>query len=407
MSSLPIPEAIQHLKEGGMVILVDDEWRENEGDLAIAAEHVTPETVAFMAVEGRGLVCLAMAPQMIDRLALPMQAPENTSRYGTAFTVSVDAKEGTSTGISAHDRAHTIRVAASDNAQPEDLARPGHIFPLRAREGGVLVRSGQTEGIVDLCRLAGLRPAGVICEIMKEDGTMARLPDLKEFSRIHGIPIVKIADITEYRRRTESLVECVSRADLPTRYGRFRLHYYVERLTGAGHSAITKGRPSPGTEGIEEPVLVRVHSECLTGDALGSLRCDCGEQLHTALATVEKEGEGVVVYMRQEGRGIGLENKMKAYELQDGGLDTVEANHQLGLPADLRDYGIGAQILHNLGVRRMRLMTNNPRKIAGLSGFGLEITERVPLEVGHAPENLRYLRDKRDKLGHLIERLDP
>lgn len=404
---ISISDALDRFRAGGMVILVDDEWRENEGDLAVAAEHITPEAVAFMAVEGRGLICLAMAPQMIDRLALPMQAPENTSRYGTAFTVSVDAREGISTGISAQDRARTIRVAIGEDAKPEDLAKPGHVFPLRAREGGVLVRSGQTEGVVDLCRLAGLNPAGVICEVMKDDGTMARLPDLKKFSAAHDIPIVKIADIIEHRRRTESLVECISTAGLPSRYGRFRLCYYVERLTGVGHTALVKGRLQPGAEGIPEPVLVRVHSECLTGDALGSLRCDCGEQLHTALGLVEKQGEGGVVYMRQEGRGIGLENKMKAYELQDGGLDTVEANHQLGLPADLRDYGIGAQILHDLGVRNMRLMTNNPRKIAGLSGFGLKIAERVPLEVGHAPENLRYLKDKRDKLGHLIERLDP
>lgn len=402
-----VEAAINRLRTGGMLILVDDEWRENEGDLAVAAEHVSDRDIAFMAVRGRGLICLAMASEMIDRLALPLQVNENTSRYGTAFTVSIDAGTGISTGISAADRARTVQMAIADDTRPEDLARPGHVFPLRASKGGVLVRSGQTEGIVDLCRLAGLRPAGVICEIMNDDGTMARLPDLEEFGKRHDIPIVMIADIIAYRRRTESLVEHVSGSELPSRYGRFRIHYYRERLSGVGHAVLAKGRLAPGAEGVQEPVLVRVHSECLTGDAFGSLRCDCGEQLRTALQAVEEAGEGAVIYMRQEGRGIGLEKKMKAYELQDGGLDTVEANHRLGLPADLRDYGIGAQILHDLGVRKMRLLTNNPRKIAGLAGFGLEVAERVPIEVGHAPENVKYLRDKRDKLGHLIERIEP
>lgn len=407
MPFMPVEQACEHLRAGGMLILVDDEWRENEGDLAIAAEHVRPEDVAFMAVHGRGLICLAMAGELIDRLALPPQSPENTSRFGTAFTVSIDARDGISTGISARDRARTIRLAVSADAGPEAFVRPGHVFPLRARAGGVLVRSGQTEGIVDLCRLAGLRPAGVICEVMKDDGTMARLADLEAFSERHGIPIVKIASIIAHRRLTETLVEHVASATLPTEYGRFRAHYYRELLSGCGHVALTRGRLAPGTGGAAEPVLVRVHSECLTGDAFGSLRCDCGEQLRAALRLLEEAGEGVLVYMRQEGRGIGLEKKLQAYQLQDGGFDTVEANRELGLPADLRDYGVGAQILHHLGVRKMRLLTNNPRKIAGIAGFGLEVVERVPLVVGLAPDNLEYLKAKRDKLGHLIERVEP
>ncbi|HHN46296.1 MAG TPA: bifunctional 3,4-dihydroxy-2-butanone-4-phosphate synthase/GTP cyclohydrolase II [Planctomycetes bacterium] len=403
MEFASVESALERLRSGGMIILVDDEWRENEGDFAMAADKVTPEAINFMARYGRGLICLALDPRIVDRLALPLQAAENTSRYGTAFTVTVDAASGVTTGISAADRAHTIRVAVAENSRPEDLARPGHVFPLRARSGGVLVRSGQTEGIVDLCRLAGLAPAGVICEIMNDDGTMARLPDLERVSAAHAVPIVSIADVIAWRRRHEMLVEHLSSADFPARAGHFRIHYYRETVTGEGHVALCKGRPAPGAAPVGDPVLVRVHSECLTGDGFGSLRCDCGEQLQAALAMIERAGEGVLLYMRQEGRGIGLEKKLKAYHLQDEGLDTVEANHHLGLPEDLRDYGIGAQILSHLGVVRMRLLTNNPRKIKSISGFGLEIVERVPIEVGLSDENVRYLRTKRDKLGHLLE----
>jgi len=405
MSFATVEQALDVLRSGRMIILVDDEWRENEGDFAVPAEKVTPAAINFMAKHGRGLICLALGHEIIDRLALPLQAADNTSRYGTAFTVTVDAAKGVSTGISAADRAHTIQVAIADDTQPEDLARPGHVFPLRARLGGVLVRSGQTEGITDLCHLAGLKPAGVICEIMNEDGTMARMPDLEKVAEQHGVPIVTIADIIAYRRRHEILIENTSSADFPTRFGHFRIHYYRETVSGEGHIALTKGRPAPGAQCIDAPILVRVHSECLTGDSFGSLRCDCGEQVHAALQMIESTGEGVLLYMRQEGRGIGLEKKINAYQLQDEGLDTVEANKHLGLPEDLRDYGIGAQILAHLGVCKMRLMTNNPRKIKGIAGFGLEITERVPIEVGKSAENLKYLRTKRDKLGHLLGNL--
>ncbi|MBN1808911.1 MAG: GTP cyclohydrolase II [Planctomycetes bacterium] len=397
-----IEKALEILRSGGMVILVDDEYRENEGDFALAAEFARPEDINFMATHGRGLVCLAMDDALIEKLALPMQAQENTSRYGTAFTVSVDAASGVSTGISAADRARTIRVAVADDVRPEDLARPGHVFPLKARRGGVLVRSGQTEGIVDLCRLAGLKPAGVICEIMNADGSMARLGDLREVSDRHGVPIVAIADIIAYRRKNEILVEHVQSADLPTRFGHFTIHYYRESMTGEGHVALTMGRPLPGTECISEPVIVRVHSECLTGDAFGSVRCDCGPQLHDAMCMISKANEGVLLYMRQEGRGIGLEQKINAYKLQDDGLDTVEANLCLGLPADLRDYGIGAQILAHLGVCKMRLLTNNPKKIHAIAGFGLEVVERIPIEVGLGEQNIEYLRTKRDKMGHML-----
>lgn len=385
-----------------MVILVDDEDRENEGDLCMAAELVTPEAVNFMASRAKGLVCLAIAEVTADQLNLRPMVDENTSLYRTAFTVSVDAKKGITTGISAHDRAVTIQTAVKEGASPEELVRPGHIFPLRARKGGVLVRAGQTEGSVDLARLAGLKSAGVICEIMKEDGTMARMPDLERFSKEHGIRIVTIADIIEYRLRKDKLVTRIAEASVPTKYGgEFRAIAYQNDVDFHEHLALVKGEINP-----DEPVLVRVHSECLTGDALGSLRCDCGDQLKGAMKMIEKEGSGVLLYMHQEGRGIGLANKLKAYQLQDEGLDTVEANERLGFMADLRDYGIGAQILVDLGVRKMRIITNNPKKIKGLEGYGLELCDRVPIESIPHVKNVEYLRVKKEKMGHMITNLD-
>jgi len=398
-----IEETLAELRDGRMIVLVDDEYRENEGDLALAAEKITPEMINFMITHGRGLVCLALTSEKCDRLALPAMTSDNTSRFGTAFTVSVEARSGVSTGISAHDRAHTVLTAVKPDAGPGDLVRPGHVFPLRAKPGGVLVRAGQTEGIVDLCRLAGLTPAGVICEVINADGTMARLPQLREFAGEHDIKVCSVAQIIEHRRKTERLVTAVSSARLPTRYGEFRLHNYTSEVTGESHIALVKGDLAPGGEECPEPVLVRVHSECLTGDVFGSLRCDCGEQLARAMAMIAAEPRGAVLYMRQEGRGIGLEKKVQAYALQDGGRDTVEANEELGLPCDLRDYGIGAQMLLDLGVRRLRLLTNNPRKIVGLAGYGLEIIERVPIVVSPGKENRSYLSTKRDKLGHLLE----
>jgi 3,4-dihydroxy 2-butanone 4-phosphate synthase / GTP cyclohydrolase II len=395
----PIEEVIEDIKAGKMVIVCDDEDRENEGDLTMAAELVTSEDINFMAVHGRGLICLPMAEELLDRLDIPQMTTHNSSRMGTAFTVSIEAKDGVSTGISAADRAHTCRVAVDDATGPEDLVMPGHVFPLRARPGGVLQRAGQTEAAVDLSRLAGLKPAGVICEIMKEDGTMARVPDLEKFAHEHGVKMVTVAQIIEYRRTYETLVKCAVETRLPTPFGEFRLKAYENEIDDLTHLAILMGEP----EGKDD-VLVRVHSACLTGDALHSLRCDCGAQLEAAMKAVAEEGEGVIVYMQQEGRGIGLLNKMKAYHLQDEGLDTVEANQRLGLAPDLRDYGIGAQILKELGLRRIRFMTNNLTKVVGLQGFGLEIVERVPIEIEPNGHNERYLNTKREKLNHIFEK---
>ncbi len=393
-----IDEAVAAIARGETVIVCDDEDRESEGDLTMAAELVTPEAVHFMAVRGRGLVCLAMSEQMCERLGLREMVNHNRSGMGTAFTASIDAKTGISTGVSASDRARTIRAAVDPASGPEDFAMPGHVFPLRARPGGVLRRAGHTEAAVDLASLAGLRPAGVICEVMNEDGTMARVPHLERFAKEHGIKMVTVAQIIEYRRATEKLVRCAVETRLPTEFGEFRVKAYENDVDDLTHLAIIAGEP----EGKDD-VLARVHSSCVTGDALHSLRCDCGDQLKSAMFRLREEGEGVIVYMHQEGRGIGLLNKMKAYRLQDEGLDTVEANRELGLAPDLRDYGIGAQILKDLGLRRIRLLTNNLGKVVGLAGFGLEIAERVPLEVKPNIENWRYLRTKQEKLNHVLE----
>jgi len=400
MKFATVEEAVSAIREGRMVIVVDDEDRENEGDLVMAAEHATPQAVNFMAKEARGLICVPMSREWARRLDLQPMVDPPRDHHETAFTVSVDAKSGITTGISAYDRARTIRLLASPDCGPEDFLRPGHVFPLIARDGGVLKRAGHTEAAVDLMRLAGLHPVGVICEIMNEDGTMARLPDLEKFAARHGLPILTIADLIAYRKRRERLVERVAEADLPTRWGHFRIISYRDLLSDKEHVALVKGDVAG-----EAPVLVRVHSECLTGDALGSLRCDCGDQLHRAMEMIEEEGKGVLLYMRQEGRGIGLANKVCAYRLQDEGLDTVEANLRLGYPPDLRDYGIGAQILVDLGVRKLRLLTNNPKKVAGLSGYGLEIVEQVPIEVEPNPYNLRYLKAKKEKLGHKLNKV--
>ncbi|MDQ4062630.1 MAG: bifunctional 3,4-dihydroxy-2-butanone-4-phosphate synthase/GTP cyclohydrolase II [Actinomycetota bacterium] len=396
----PIEEIVEEIQNGKMVIVCDDEDRENEGDLTMAAELVTPEDINFMVTHARGLICLPMSGEIVDRLEIPEMVQHNHSRMGTAFTASIEAKDGITTGISAADRAHTCRVAVDDATGPDDLVMPGHIFPLRARPGGVLQRAGQTEAAVDLSRMAGFKAAGVICEIMNEDGTMSRVPDLEKFSKEHGVKMVTVAQIIEYRRQYEQHVKFAVETRLPTEFGEFRLRAYENDVDDMTHLALIMGEP----EGKDD-VLVRVHSACLTGDALHSLRCDCGGQLEKAMTRIALEGEGVLVYMQQEGRGIGLLNKMKAYHLQDEGLDTVEANQRLGFAPDLRDYGIGALILKDLGLSSIRFMTNNLTKVVGLQGFGLEISERIPLEVEPNGENKRYLQTKKEKLNHVFDEI--
>jgi 3,4-dihydroxy 2-butanone 4-phosphate synthase/GTP cyclohydrolase II len=394
-----IEEAVEDIRNGKMVVVVDDPERENEGDLVVAAQFATAEAVNFMATHARGLICLCLTGERCEQLGLPQMTPRNEARLGTAFTNSVEAREGVTTGISAADRAHTIEVAIDPRSTPHDLVQPGHVFPLRARDGGVLVRAGQTEAAVDLARLAGLVPAGVVCEIMNEDGTMARVPDLVPYCERHGLQMVTVADLIEYRRRTEKLVERVVSVQLPTEFGAFRAVAFRETLTGREHVALVMGE-------VGDDVLVRVHSECLTGDVFHSLRCDCGEQLEAALAAISAEGNGVLLYMAQEGRGIGLLNKLRAYELQEQGLDTVDANLALGFAADEREWGIGNQILADLGITTMRLLTNNPKKVSGVEAYGLKVTEQVPIEMPPHPENARYLAAKRDKLGHKLHHQD-
>ncbi len=394
-----IDEAIEDIEKGKMIILVDDEDRENEGDLCMAAEKVTPEAINFMAKHGRGLICLSLTPERVEELKLPMMTEDNTSPFGTAFTISIEAKKGVTTGISAADRARTILTAIDPKTKPEDLARPGHVFPLRAKPGGVLQRAGQTEGSVDLARLARLNPSGVICEIMSDDGTMARVPELMEFAKKHNLKIVTIKDLIKYRMRTELFVRRLAEVKMPTKFGgEFTAIAYGNILDDNVHIALVKGQIKPDDE-----VLVRVHSQCFTGDVFGSKRCDCGDQLQKAMEMIKNEGKGVILYMKQEGRGIGLLNKLKAYELQDKGLDTVEANLKLGFKPDLRDYGIGAQMLVDIGVRKMRLMTNNPKKIIGLEGYGLKVVERVPIEINPNEKNITYLKTKKKKMGHMLE----
>jgi 3,4-dihydroxy 2-butanone 4-phosphate synthase / GTP cyclohydrolase II len=393
-----VQEAAEMYRRGEMVIIVDDEDRENEGDLCIAAERATPESINFMARFGRGLICLALTEERCNELELPLMVEHNTTNYGTAFTISIEARGRVTTGISAFDRAETVRVAMDSRTRPSDLARPGHVFPLRARKGGVLKRAGQTEASVDLATIAGIAPGAVICEIMNEDGTMARLPDLREFAIRHGLKIISVADIIQYRMQTEKHVHCLASPKLPTKFGDFRVHAYQSDITGEEHVALVKGEIAETDE-----VLVRVHSSCLTGDIFHSSRCDCGDQLSRALELIEKEGKGVILYLLQEGRGIGLINKLRAYELQDGGDDTIEANAKLGFAPDIRDYGTGSQILRDLGVRKMRLLTNNPAKFVAIEGFGLEIVERVPLEIAPSQTTKKYLETKKKKLGHILE----
>jgi len=393
----PIDRAVEAFRDGGMIIVVDDEDRENEGDLTVAAEKVTPEIINFMAREGRGLICMPMTARRLEELDIPQMVPQNTARFETAFCVSIEAKYTTSTGISAADRAATVLAAIDPKTRPADLARPGHMFPLKARDGGVLVRAGQTEAAVDLARIAGLQPSGVICEILNPDGTMARVPELTKFARKHKLLMITIADLIKYRMRTEALVRRVASAGLPTDHGEFRAVAYESPLDGETHIALVKGDVGDG-----EQILVRVHSRCLTGDVFHSLRCDCGPQLEAAMRRIENEGRGVILYLNQEGRGIGLANKIRAYELQEQGLDTVEANERLGFKADQRDYGIGVQILKDLGVRSMRLLSNNPRKLVGLEGYGLSVAEWLPLEIPASVHTERYLRTKKEKLGHRL-----
>ncbi len=394
-----VEEAIEDIKNGKMIILVDDEDRENEGDLMIAADFVTPEAINFMAKYGRGLICLSLTNQRCDELNLPLMVDEkgNSAKFGTAFTVSIEAKEGVTTGISAFDRAHTIKVAADPEKTADDIARPGHVFPLRAKDGGVLVRAGQTEGSMDLVKLAGLTPAAVICEVMNDDGTMARMPQLEEFAKEHGLKILTIADLISYRVEKESIIEKIADANLPTLFGDFEIEGFVNKVDKQETVALVKGDIS-----TDEPVLVRVHSQCLTGDVFGSLRCDCRDQLHCAMEMIEKEGRGVLLYMFQEGRGIGILNKIKAYKLQENGMDTVDANLHLGFEDDLRDYGFGAQVLRYLGIKKLRLLTNNMKKLKCLSGYGLEVVERVPIVCKIRPENEKYLKAKKEKMGHLF-----
>ncbi|MGE5357466.1 MAG: bifunctional 3,4-dihydroxy-2-butanone-4-phosphate synthase/GTP cyclohydrolase II [Bacteroidales bacterium] len=393
----PVDQAVAAIREGRLVVVVDDEDRENEGDLTIAADRITPDAINFMARYGRGLICLAMTPERLDELDVPLMVNQNTARFDTAFCVSIEAKASTSTGISAADRAATVRAAIDPKTRPGDLARPGHMFPLRARPGGVMVRAGQTEAAVDLARLAGLYPAGVICEIMNDDGTMARVPQLTRFVRRHGLLMITVADLIKYRMQNERLVRRVAAADLPTDHGLFRVYAYESVTDGETHVALVRGDIGDG-----QGVMVRVHSRCLTGDVFHSARCDCGEQLHAAIARIAATDRGVLLYLNQEGRGIGLANKIRAYELQDQGLDTVEANERLGFKADQRDYGIGAQILRDLGVTSMRLLTNNPRKFVGLEGYGLSVVEQLPLEIPASEHSRRYLKTKKDKLGHKL-----
>ena len=398
MSFAPISEAIEEVRAARFVIIVDDDDRENEGDLVLPAEKVTPEAINFMARHARGLICMPVIGRRLDELQIPLMVQDNTSKHGTAFTVSVEARHRTSTGISAHDRSATIRAMLDPTTRPEDLARPGHMFPLRAREGGVLVRAGHTEAAVDLARLAGLYPAGVICEILNEDGTMARLPQLERLAQTFGFKVVSVADLIAHRRRTERLIERMAEARLPTQYGEFRVMAYRSTIDPDEHVALVLGEVKG-----EEPVLVRVHSECLTGDVFGSLRCDCGQQISLAMQAIAQEGRGIFLYMRQEGRGIGFHNKIKAYSLQDQGLDTVEANRHLGFAPDLRDYGIGAQILRDLGIKKLRLLTNNPKKVVGLEGYGLTVVGTLPIVVPPNPHNRHYLETKQKKLGHHLE----